>query len=100
MSGYSNYLAVLNGSQRKIWHDQLIAAGFKVLRNGLFNDQHSSLLTLYLWEKYPNKSPDNPEFDKKFNITEASNGYRYCGISTTGTKDIPLEEFLAETQKA
>jgi hypothetical protein len=92
--GYSNYLVVLNGTQREVWHDQLIKAGFKVLRNGLYNGIHNSLLTLYIWEKNPELSPDNPEFKENLSIFQDRNGYRTVRVqSGNASRKMSIEEF-------
>jgi hypothetical protein len=73
-----NQMVVLNGSQRAIWHDKLLDAGFTCLRDGVFNPVHNSLLSFYLWEPKPELSPDRPEFNWDTHVVvHNKDGYRY-----------------------
>lgn len=55
---------VLNGRQKKAGHKVLIRKGYKQV-GSFFNPKHSSVLYLYLRDRYPTMNPNSKKFNKK-----------------------------------
>lgn len=58
-------LVLLNSRQAHDFGHELEELGYRIIMKDFYNPVHNTLLTLYVYEPYPERSPAHPKWDKE-----------------------------------